>query len=104
VTIEAVKFLSVQVVLMFGFSLAFYWLSAYGSTVEERQNGEIYLSKQFVSIYRIAFSDFDEIGDYDSYFNWIFFAFCHFLISIIILTLLIGIISEKLADILAIKE
>jgi hypothetical protein len=82
---------------MFGFSLAFFWIKAYEHT--EHDN----FGSQFLIVYKLAFSDFEAFTDSEdidtsdfSHFDWIAFASCHFLICIVMMTLLIGIISDEL--------
>jgi hypothetical protein len=106
---------------MFGFSLAFFWRENYDkikasntdsaetpavggepSTVEVRDTTK--WTANFLSVYYVAFGDFGETEDYKNNYDWVFFYLANFIICIIMMNLLIGILSEKLAFVMERKD
>jgi hypothetical protein len=85
---------------MFGFSLAFYWRTVkfwgddHSTTWWER----------FIGVFYITFGDFQESDIYHTGFDWTYFLFANVLICIVMMNLLIGILSETLADVLEVKD
>jgi hypothetical protein len=99
---ETVTFLFIQLILMFGFSLAFYWRKNYNNEGAELTGSP--WTKNFLSVYYVAFADFGETSDYTSDYDWVFFFLANFIICIIMMNLLIGILSEKLGEIMGRKD
>jgi hypothetical protein len=81
---------------MFGFSLAFFWRSIDTIDMDEH----VSWFNRFLGVFYITFGDFHETDYYTSGFDWVYFFFANLLICVVMMNLLIGILSEKLAEII----
>jgi hypothetical protein len=90
------SFLAVQLILMFGFSLAFFWRSIDTIDMDEH----VSWFNRFLGVFYITFGDFHETDYYTSGFDWVYFFFANLLICVVMMNLLIGILSEELAKII----
>jgi hypothetical protein len=95
----SMSFLTIQFILMFGFSLAFYWRNI---KYYDEDHGDWW--SRFIGIYYITFGDFQETDLYKTGFDWTYFLLANIIICIVMMNLLIGILSEKLVEILEIKD
>jgi hypothetical protein len=100
--VECVKsinyFMLIWCILLFGFSQALFW------RVEYSLEGEQTYWQRFIGVIYITFGDFHETDLFNSGFDWVFFFVNLFIICIVMMNLIIGILSERLADILEIKD
>jgi hypothetical protein len=97
--VASASFLTIQLILMFGFSLAFFW-----RTIRHIEDDFDSWWSRFVGVYYISFGDFSETAFYTNSFDWTYFIIANTLICVVMMNLLIGILSEKLVEILEIKD
>jgi hypothetical protein len=96
---EAVSFMAILFILMFGFSLSQYFRHLID---DEMVNSEFWIDVH--DILFNAFGDFAHSEKEDSSLDWFFFVLATFIICLIMMNLFIGILGEKLSEMLENKE
>jgi hypothetical protein len=90
--------MSIWAILLFGFSQALFWRTEYSFEGDQTE------WQKLIGVIYITFGDFHETDLFSSGFDWLFFFVNVFIICIVMMNLLVGILSEKLADILEIES
>jgi hypothetical protein len=87
------------VLIIIGFALAFYWLNKPTFDFNEASIFEAILQVLF-----FTFADFSQTSDSWEHIDWVLFMLAIFIICFIMMNLLIGLLSEKLAEVLEDRE
>jgi hypothetical protein len=87
------------VLIIIGFALAFYWLNKPAFDFNEASIFEAILQVLF-----FTFADFSQTSDSWEHIDWVLFMLAIFIICFIMMNLLIGLLSEKLAEVLEDRE
>ena len=103
-TKDCVEFIVVLLVLIAGFSFSTYYRQVMNK-LEDEEDANMGLLIHVYSIFMTALGDFGLFTEkIDSVVLYIMFILATFIILIVMMNLLIGIISEKLAEVLEQKE
>jgi hypothetical protein len=98
------SFLAVLSIIMLGFAIAFYWRIKFKNLNSEDPTNDVRKLDSFMSVFVLAFADFGGTESYATGWDWFFFFLAVFIICIIMMNLLIGVLSEKLGEVLAIYD